>query len=89
MAIKGYREYSRVDWGDEEGLGLSLEQINTGAILRIADACEKMCQDRESLERRLKWMGEDRDRTHARLETELRRNAALRGVITRMKRRGE
>lgn len=86
MAFRGYKEASRDNWGGDAGnAGLSLEQINTGAILRIADAVEKMAQryteliaQRDHFERRY---GEERNRTE-RLE---RSNAALRGHLKRAK----
>lgn len=57
MAIKDYRDESRKNWGydDQDGRAGSLsdEKIQLGAILRIADATEKMCVDRVKLERDL------------------------------------
>lgn len=87
MGFESYKQFSRTNWGMAEGNNPTLEQINTGAIQRIADACEKMCQDRESLERQVKYAREDRQRFADLLNTERRRTAALRGVIKRMKAR--
>lgn len=88
MTFKNYRQQSRdVNWGIRSDRdGLSLEQINTGSLLRIADATEKMCLDREKLERDYKYMRDERDRYRDLYCKEYRRNAALRGVITRLKR---
>lgn len=87
MPHKSFREGSRKDYGvDSEDNGLTLKQLNTGALLRIADATEKMCLDREKLERDYQYMRDSRDRYRTQLDTERRRSAALRGVIARMKR---
>jgi|SRR5690625_310104 len=88
MSFKNYRQQSRdVQWGCNQAGNLTLEQINAGSLLRIADATEKMCMDRQKLERDYKYMRESRDRYLHLLESERRRNSALRGVITRMKRK--
>lgn len=65
----------------------TLEDLKTGAILRIADACEKMCINRERLERELKsardYIGELRDVRDSRNKT----ISSLRGQITKLKKR--
>ncbi|MFD1770835.1 hypothetical protein [Sphingobacterium suaedae] len=57
MAIKDYRDESRKSWGydDQDGRSgtLNIDRIQLGAILRIADATEKMSADRVRLERDL------------------------------------
>lgn len=85
MGIRGYRQASKIDWGNEESNGVNLEQINTGAMLRIADATEKMAQrhtelirDRDYWERRAK-------NAEMALETERHRSASLRGHLKRAK----
>lgn len=86
MGFRSYKDATReVDWGCTSDGGLTLRQINAGALLRIADAVEKSCADREQLERRVKWLTEERDGLIRALNTERRRSAALRGVIARMK----
>lgn len=85
MTIRSYRQASKTDWGNEESEGVTLAQINTGAILRIADATEKMAQrhtdlmhDRDYWERRAKYAERS-------LDTERRRSASLRGHLKRAK----
>jgi len=85
MIFKAYRDESRINWGTESNKGLTLEQINTGALLRIADASEKMAQrhtelirDRDYWERRCRNAEES-------LNQERRRTAALRGHLKRAK----
>lgn len=52
--FKNYREESRLQYGREmdPDQGLSVEQLNCGSILRIADAVETMAKDRKELEKR-------------------------------------
>ncbi len=85
MNFKGYRDHSRINYGNERDR-VTLEQINCGSLMRIADATEKMCLDRERLERDYKHMREERDRWRAEAERLGRSNAALRGVVKKMKR---
>lgn len=84
--IKSYRKESRTDWGTTDDK-VTLEQINTGAILRIADATEAMAKNHVQLQterdRLQRWYEQERERA-AKLE---RSNAALRGQITRLKNR--
>lgn len=83
MAWKSYKDESRVDWGT--GNIMTIEQINTGALLRIADAVEKMAQNYDGLIRdRDYYKRESRERglTIDRLK---KSNAALRGHLKRRK----
>ena len=50
-----FREGSRRNWVSK-GASLTNEKLQSGALLRIADACEKMCLDREKMERDYKYM---------------------------------
>lgn len=75
------REASRKEWGGNN----TIEDINSGSLQRIADACEKMAvnhirlqQDHDNYKR---WYHEGVVRRN---ELE-RKITALRGVITRMK----
>ncbi len=85
MTFKSYRAESRADWGTSEEGSLSIEQINCGAHLRIADAVEAMAKHhvtlREERDRFERWYKEAR----AREEKLKHSNAALRGYITRLK----
>ncbi len=75
------RETSRREWSSNT----SIEHINCGSLQRIADALEKVAVNYDSLLRDKKWAEESRDRYVNALESERRRTAALRGVITKMK----
>lgn len=85
MSVKGYREESRANWGQEGDAPLTLDQIKVGALLRIADATEKMAKrhtdliaERDDYERRWKRAAE----RAAELE---RSNTALKGHVTRLR----
>lgn len=88
MPFKSYRKESRKDWGETNDSSLlTIEQINTGAMLRIADATEAMAKNYVALqaeaERYKRWYEEER-RESASLR---RRNIALRGQITKLRKR--
>lgn len=85
MTHKCYRDESRRNWGTKDSM--TLDQIQLGALLRIADATEQMCRDREDLERKYRNMCTRRGHYREALEAERRKNAALRGVITKLKRK--
>jgi hypothetical protein len=67
----------------------TMEEIKVGAIQRIADGVEKMAGSYQSIIDSRDWYKmryEDLTKEIRRLD---RKNQALRGVITRMKRRAE
>jgi hypothetical protein len=89
MAKRFYKEESRANWYTEGDCQLSTEEIQLGAILRIADATEKMAQNYIELQDKLKrtqnW-NEDLRFIRDQLQ---RSNAALKGHITRLKKKLE
>ena len=87
MTTKLLRDRSRENWVVGENDSLSLEQINTGCLIRIADASEAMAKEHNRLIQENKWLSEQyriRGEEIARLE---RQRGALRGTITRMKKK--
>lgn len=83
MPFKTYRELSKnINWGSDSNP--TLEQINAGSLLRIADAVEKMTKSFDNLRMdRDYWKGraEDWESKAGRLS---RKIAGLRGYITRI-----
>jgi hypothetical protein len=84
----GYRDGSRTNWGTtEDSAALSLEQINCGALLRIADATELMARRHAELieerDRYKRYHDQERER---KLEL-ARSNIALRGQITKLRKK--
>lgn len=89
MSFKSYKEESRNNWGRdlEEGRSLTIEQINCGAVLRIADATEAMARrytalldENERLKRSVQRLSDGR-------ESLIRSRAGCRSVITRLQKR--
>ena len=85
MSFKNYREESQKIWGSSEGAQLNIEQINCGAILRIADATEKMASNYIALENDYKWMKSSKESWRREAERLRKSNAALRGHLNRLK----
>lgn len=83
MGKNTVRELSKDrEWSVE---GATWENINVGSLQRIADAVEKMVAPHDAQRRRVAWLEDDRKRLIAENERLARSNAALRGVVRRMK----
>jgi len=84
--FKSFKEQSKtVNWGTSQPEGLNIEQVNCGALLRIADATELMAKNYAELV-------SERDGLRGRLRDEQinanyrrRQISALRGQITRLR----
>ena len=85
MTFRSYRDESRIDWGTRDEGGFSLDQVNAGALLRIADAVEKMANNYDVMQRDRDFWKESALSAERSLDTEHRRTAALRGWIKRMR----
>ncbi len=89
MPHKDYREESRKNWGEQADGNLCREQLETGCLLRIADATEKMAANytalQEELDRFRRWWKEGQEES-ARLSKTISR---LRGYITFLKKKGK
>jgi len=85
MPWKSYRKESKTDWGRNVEGNIGQNQIQLGAILRIADALETIAHNYQSLmedrDRYKRWYEEQWERT----KKGNRRESALRGVITKLK----
>lgn len=84
LDFKNYRDASKENWGTKEE-NLTLEQINTGCLMRIADASEKMATNYIKLENDYKYMKERRDYYEKKYNEAQRKISALKGVITKIK----
>lgn len=87
MPFKSYRKESKDNYGVNvsEAQGLSLEQLNTGALLRMADATEAMATNHVRMQNerdQYKRWYENEQKENATL---VKRVAALKGVINKMK----
>jgi len=87
MSLASYRVESREDYHCEKGRGFDQSELKTGALLRIADACEMMAKDKERLESQSNFYKQTCSRA---IETEawlIRRLSAAKGQITKLKKR--
>lgn len=84
---KNLRQQSRdVQWATTDDANPTIEQINAGSLLRIADATEKMSKSVVALEaERDRYKGWYEDEKERRKHAE-RRIIALKGVVTRTQR---
>jgi hypothetical protein len=86
---KGFREESKMEYGQSRGGSSTLEEINAGSLMRMADSMEVIAKDRVKLERDYFYMRNDRDYHKEAANTARRSAAALKGVIARMKRKAQ
>ena len=81
--MANYRELSKQEWGS--GQSATAEQLQLGAIQRIADATEKMASNYTAMERELatykRWHAENQ----ATIASIVRSNNALRGHLKRLR----
>lgn len=87
MTFKNYREQSRnVQWGTNSDYdSLSFEEINCGSLLRIADSMEVVAKEYNAILADMKFYQKRYHELLDQVERLKRSNAALRGVITKMK----
>ncbi len=79
--IKNLREASKHNWTSSN----RIEDINAGSLQRIADAAEAMAKNYLRLQEDLDYLKGRVQVLRKRAERAERSNAALRGVITKMK----
>lgn len=87
-----YKEESRLDYGksrdDSPGKGCAThEQLIVGSLQRIADATEHMASNFLELQKRAERIQKAAEYWQKESERNERRITALKGVITKMKRR--
>lgn len=89
MPFKSYRKESRSDWGKEmaEKESLSVEQLQTGALLRLADATEMMAKNYTSMQANLDWYKNQSQERHDRILSLEKQVSSLKGVITKLKKK--
>lgn len=81
-----FREQSRGNWFTDSGKP-DTEQLSLGCLQRIADATEVMSKNYADLIRQRDWYERQMKRERELREQRDRTIAALRGVITRLKRK--
>lgn len=82
-----YIAESKKLWHSTETQAPSLEELNLGCLQRIAAACEAMASNYDVLQRERNYY-QKRTEEEIKANRELRlKNSALRGVITKLKRK--
>lgn len=83
--FKNFRTESRdTSWGANTDK-LTLEQINAGSLLRIADAAEAMSKNHKDLVAEIERLKHSRDYWQEEAQGQKRTAAGLRGVITKQR----
>lgn len=85
MADNNYKEQSKLGWYRDDGQQPNVDQLQFGALQRIADATETMAENYNKLLRDVKYYKERAEQNHNSCQRLIRSNAALRGVITKLK----
>jgi len=86
---RSYVEKSKVNWCSA-GLTeheTNYQEVQTGALQRIAAATEAMAKNYVQLQNDNEWLKRSRQSYMDRVDSLERSNAALRGVITKLKKR--
>lgn len=86
--MSNFREQSREHWHSESG-NPTTEQLSLGCLQRIADATEVMSKNYADLIRQRDWYERQMKRERELRQQRDRTIAGLRGVITRLKKKGE
>ncbi len=74
------------DWGIRRNDGyVEPDELRNGALMRIADACEKMALNHAELVRERDLFEKQYGEAWKRIEAYRRQNAALKGVITKLR----
>lgn len=88
---KNWRDISRMDWATqtEEDGSNAKEKAKVGALQRIADAVEVIAKDRINLQDGYDYQKKEKERYYQYWLEEQRRNSALKGVITKLRKKYE
>lgn len=86
---KSFIEHSRTKWQStaNDVTYPGYEQMTIGCLQRIADATELMAKDRQSMIEEVESLKRDRDLYQKWYRAEVRKVTALKGVITKMKKK--
>ena len=87
MSFKRFREESRKEWGRETLAELANEDIQTGALLRIADAVEKMAKSYDGMRIDRDWWKSEAERRQEEVKGLRHIIRGLRGALTKARKR--
>lgn len=86
--MKDVKKLSREEWLPAPG-GPSMQDLSLGCLQRIAAATEVMAKQYNDLLADAKYQKEAKERAYRECDRANRSNAALRGVIKRMKKKAQ
>ena len=86
MRFKDFRAESRMEWGRRTLDDLTNDEVQTGALLRIADAVEKMAQSYDRMRIDRDWWKGEAERTQEEAKRLRHIIRGLRGALTKAKR---
>lgn len=84
---KSFKELSRQIFSKSPIEDTTYEMINAGSLQRIADATELMAKNHDDLIRRAQFLEESRNNWRSQAEASQRQVNALKGVITKLKKK--
>jgi hypothetical protein len=82
-----FRKQSQDNWQQSLGPDGAIDQINAGSFQRMADALELIAKDRQKLINDKEYYQASAKRYQERYYNEQRRVAALKGVITKLRKK--
>lgn len=88
MPFRDCRNASRANWGTQQqgsDDSLTIEQIQLGAVLRIADATEAMAKNHNEMIAEINWLKASRQNYIDLYRTEAKANRYLRAQITKLR----
>ena len=86
MRFKDFRAESRMEWGRRTLDDLTNDEVQTGALLRIADAVEKMAQSYDRMRIDRDWWKGEAERRQEEVKGLRHIIRGLRGALTKAKR---
>lgn len=87
MAHTSYRTESKKDYGTANKPPITIEQLNCGSLMRIADATEKMASNYTQLQNDRDWYKKKYHEQQDEIKHLNNRISSLKGTITKMKKK--
>lgn len=94
MAFKSYKSAIDENWGtsdptvnNPDDIKLTIEQINIGCMLSIADSMKAMATNHVRLQNDYDYMRKERDRYRSKSESLENKIRTMKGVITKLKKK--
>jgi 4-hydroxy-3-methylbut-2-enyl diphosphate reductase IspH len=85
---KSFKDESRINWVSDHTGNLTQTEIELGCMMRIADALETIAKNHDQMENEICYLKERKKVLEAHNTQLCRSNAALRGYLGRLKKKG-